>query len=388
MSIVLRRFRYTLFLILQVGVVLSAAVALALWPHAWRAVAVCTVGAVLASILCERIARRYLKSTLGRLRRAAEDVARAEGTRRIEIQPGRDFYKLVKAINQAADRLAEVSRHERALQQELRRRERLAFLGELAASVAHEVNNPLDGIQNCVRILRRCPDDPQRTEHMLDLIDDGLQRIELIVRRLLTLARQNVVRPSEAGIETIVDRAVESVRSKAEAAGVTIVRSNQAAIMVRADELLLEQVFVNLLTNAIDSMPDGGEVSIRISREPLPSGDGAGEAVWVRIADTGCGIPPDVMPHIFEPFYTTKQGGRGTGLGLAIAARIVEAHHGRIAAESPPGGGAVFSVCLPLLPRERAVRCTTTDSVLPDGRGSNQSFENAARRPTHFKSTE
>jgi signal transduction histidine kinase len=344
----LRGFRHTLFLILQVGVLLSAAAAWLIWPEAWRPIVVCALGAVIASIVCERIARHYLRTSLGRLRRTAEEISRSNGASQIDVQPGEDFYKLVKAINHVAHRLAEASEHERALQQELRRRERLAFLGELAATVAHELNNPLDGLQNCVRILRRSGDNPQRAEQMLELIDNGLQRIDLIVRRLLTLARENVVRPTDARISTIVDAAIETVRAKCDSAGITIHRDGQAADpRVRVDELLLEHVFLNLLTNAVDSMPGGGEIHVRVGCEAVPGSAGRSECIRVRIEDSGCGIPADAVPHIFEPFYTTKEGGRGTGLGLSIAARIVEAHHGMIHAEPRAGGGAVFTVRIP-----------------------------------------
>ncbi|MFQ5805764.1 MAG: sensor histidine kinase [Phycisphaerae bacterium] len=351
----LRGFRHTLFLLLQVGVVVSAGVALLLWPAAWRAVAVCLVGALLASLICERIARRYLRKTLGRLRRVADDLGRGRQPTAIEAHPGDDFYKLVSAINLVATRLAEASQEEQRLQDELRRRERLAFLGELAATVAHEVNNPLDGIQNCSRILRRSLRDPERAPQMLDLIDDGLGRIDLIVRRLLTLAREHVIRPVEARIRDIVEAALAASGTKFEDRGIRVRRQyagddDHASV----DPQLLEQVFVNVMLNAVDSMPQGGELTIVIRSEQRGlksekhSGHGS-DAICVEIADSGSGIAPEVLPHIFEPFYTTKAGGRGTGLGLAIAARIVDAHDGTVDVAVRPGGGTVFSIRIPAL---------------------------------------
>lgn len=349
-----RGFRHTLFLVLQVGCVASGVIAFLIWPGAWRAIAVCLAGALLASLICERIANRYLRRTLGQLRRIADDLGRGGQPTTLSVQPGEDFYKLVNAINLVAGRLAQANEEERRLHEELRRRERLAFLGELAATVAHEINNPLDGLQNCARILRRSQQDPQRSGQMLDLIDSGLARMEMIVRRLLTLAREHVIRPVEASVQRVVENALEASKTRIDGRGITVHRFYRTEnSLVSADPQLLEQVFVNLFLNAADSMSEGGKLTLTISRETRglktekrPEGC---EAVVVEVADTGVGIPEDVLPHIFEPFYTTKHGGRGTGLGLAIASRIVDAHEGVLDVTSRPGEGAAFHVRLPAL---------------------------------------
>lgn len=348
----LRGFRHTLFLLLQLGVLVSGGAAVAIWPDAWRAVLLCVAGSVVASWVCERIARRYLRHSLGTLRRAADAVSRGHPPDLLPAQPGDDFYKLVGAINQITNRLAELVREHQRLEDELRRRERLAFLGQLAASVAHEVNNPLDGVQNCLRILRRSADNPERTAQMIDLIDNGLTRIELIVRRLLALAREDAIRPEHCEIREILDGAVEAVKPRLTAAGVAAERAYaDCHAAIRADPLLLQQVFTNLLINAADSMPDGGRVTISARIEqapPLSDTDRRnGALVRVEVRDHGTGIASDVLPHIFEPFYTTKSDGRGTGLGLPIAARIVQAHRGTIDAHPGDDGGTTFIVRIP-----------------------------------------
>ena len=364
----LRGFRHTLFRSLQVAVVVSGGVALIFWPEAWRAIGVCLVGALLASLICERIASRYLRRTLGQLRRVADDLGRGrQPPITITTQPGDDFYKLVNAINTVANRLAQAAAEEQRLHEELRRRERLAFLGELAATVAHEVNNPLDGIQNCARILRRSSDDPNRATQMLDLIDDGLERIDLIVRRLLTLAREHVIRPVEARMRDVVEAALIASGAKLEGRGIRVRRQYESEDdRASVDPQLLEQVFVNVMLNAVDSMPGGGKLSIVIRSEPWGlkserSREGC-RAVCVEVADTGSGIAEDILPHIFEPFYTTKKGGRGTGLGLAIAARIVDAHDGVMDVVSREGVGTVFAVRIPALnacPHQESARAST-----------------------------
>jgi signal transduction histidine kinase len=350
----LRGFRHTLFLLLQLGIVLSGVIAWFVQPDAWRAIAICMAGVMIVVWICERLARRWLRSTVGRLRRVADDIGHGRPTATLPTSPGEDLYKLASAINLLATRLEESTKEEKRLQEQLRRTERLALLGELAASVAHEVNNPLDGIQSCTRILRRSTGDHERTRQMLDLIDSGLARIDLIVRRLLTLAREHVIRPAETRVADALEAAITAVARRIESRAVRLVRDYQTQDdRVMADALLLEQVFVNLMLNAVDSMPDGGELILRIRRQTTTAADSdqsqGAQTIRVDVADTGGGIPPDVLPHIFEPFYTTKTVGKGTGLGLPIAARIVDAHQGSLSVEPRPDGGTVFTVLIPAL---------------------------------------
>ncbi len=350
-----RRFRHKLLVLLQAGILLSGAAALAAQPSAWRAILICVLGSSLVAHVIGQVTRRYLGATLGRLRRVADDVGRGRPVATLDVRPGDDMYKLNAAINLLATRLTEASHEERRLHEELRRRERLALLGELAATVAHEVNNPLDGIQNCSRILRRSLDDPQRGPEMLDLIDSGLERIELIVRRLLTLAREHVIRPTDTRIAAVVEGAIEVIGPRITDRGIRIIRHfevDSASAMV--DRPLLEGVFVNLMLNAADSMPEGGEIMLTVRRAGVEPDHARGSQppadspeLCVEVADTGTGIPPDVLPHIFEPFFTTKTGGKGTGLGLAVAARIVDAHGGSLSVAPRDGGGTVFTVRIP-----------------------------------------
>lgn len=356
----LRGSRHKLIWSLAAGWLLSGGVALAIYPAAWGPITLVLAGTFLTVLICERFARRHLRRSLGRLRRLADALSRGQYAGTFHVPPGGDFYKLVNAINEAARRMNEARRKEARLQEELRRSERLAFLGELAASVAHEVNNPLDGIQNCARILRRSMDDPARARQMLDLIDGGLTRIETIVRRLLTLARHQVIRPEPRRLREVVDASLLLVREKLAVRHVALEREDHCDDdLVAVDPPLMEQVFVNLATNAIDSMEPGGRLRIctrcagdeevGASERDAAAPESGGRTTWlaVEVADTGCGIAPEALPHIFEPFFTTRAGGKGTGLGLPIAQRIVDAHHGAIRVRPREGGGTVFTVLLP-----------------------------------------
>jgi two-component system, NtrC family, sensor kinase len=357
---VFRRFRHKLLFLLLLGIGASGGLALALEPAAWPAVLLATFGSLSVAWACAWAMRRYLKSTVGRLRRAADDVASGRPIPVLPVQPGDDLYKLNAAINVLAEHLADAERQENQLRAELQQRERLAVLGELAASVAHEVNNPLDGVQNCARILRRALNDPQRSREMLDYIDGGLLRIELTVRRLLTLAREHVIKPSEARLAEVVSGAIEVVAAKLDGRPIRITCASQTDDdRALVDRPLLEGVFVNLLLNAADAMPAGGEIELTIQAardaEADPQAHAARPArLCVEVADRGGGIAPDVLPRIFEPFFSTKGGGRGTGLGLAIAARIVEAHEGSLTVRPREGGGSIFTVQVPAAHAHRA----------------------------------
>ncbi len=358
----LRRFRHRLFLLLQAGMLISGGVALAIEPQAWKPITICVGGCILAAIGCERLARTYLRATLGRLRRAAEDLGRGRSTDAMPVQPGDDLHKLITSINLVAGRLAEASEEEHRLQAALRQRERLAFLGELAASVAHEVNNPLDGVQNCARILRKSLDQPDRARQMLDLMDGGLERIEIIVRRLLTLARENVIRPEPVALRDVLQAAVELADVRIRGRDIRVeTRIESEDDRVPADRHLLAQVFSNLMLNAADSMAPGGTITARV-RQSTPADHAHSDresqhgrlepCVCVDIVDNGAGIAAEHLPHIFEPFYTTKTDGKGSGLGLAIAARIVDAHGGAILVDSRLNEGTRMTVRLPRRPAD------------------------------------
>jgi len=346
----LRGFRHTLFLLVQSGIVISAALAFLIYPEAARAIAICMAGGMVAVWLSERLARRWLRATLGRLRRLAEDIGQGRPTGALAVRKGDDLYKLVSAVNLLAARVEEITREEKRLQEQLRKTEQLALLGELAASVAHEINNPLDGIQSCTRILRRSLHDPARTDQMLNLIDSGLARIGLIVRRLLTLAREHVIRTVEVRARDVLESAIAAVANKLESGGIQVVRLYDADDdRVLADAQLLEQVFVNLILNATDAMSKGGTLTLttRLEHPAEIVPEAAPQILSVEVRDTGQGIPANLLPRIFEPFFTTKTAGKGTGLGLPIAARIVDAHRGTISVKPIKGGGTVFTVRLP-----------------------------------------
>lgn len=269
-------------------------------------------------------------------------LARGDLATCIDHPPDDDFLKLSDSVERVLNQLRENCREHERLRRQLTHSEKLALIGELAATVAHEVNNPLDGLQNSIRILRRGVDNPDQVRQLLDLMENGLYRIEMIMRRLLTMSRNEPLSPEPTRIETIVDDALMFAQPKLNRRRVELIRDLPESLpFAMADRLQMAQVLINLMINAADAMPNGGKLTIRCR-----SGD-YGRTLLLDVIDTGSGIAPEHLPHIFEPFYTTKSKGGGTGLGLAVVSRVVQAHGGSVEVESEMGKGTRFRISLP-----------------------------------------
>jgi signal transduction histidine kinase len=233
-------------------------------------------------------------------------------------------------------------------QEQLVRRERLAALGELAATVAHEVRNPLGAIANSLVALRRLvrPEGEAPVGQLLGIIDEEVQRLDALVRGLLDFTRPVEPRRSPQPLEAVVEGALVSVLRAGPCAHVTVVRDLEPGPPpVPVDGQQLHVALSNLLTNALQAMPEGGTLTVRLRHGPGPTG---ACRAHLTISDTGRGIPPELQARIFEPFFTTRAS--GTGLGLAIVRRIVDAHQGEVEVRSAPGQGTTFTVHLPCGP--------------------------------------
>ncbi len=229
--------------------------------------------------------------------------------------------------------------------------ERMASIGKMAAVVAHEVNNPLSGILTYAKLLRKWIGTGQ-TEHekrgeaieCLDLIATESRRCGDLIKNLLSLSRTAPLNMQATDLNVVIDRCLLLVRHQLELAGIELQLNLQANLpLVSCDPAQMEQVFIALIMNAIDAMPKGG--TLWLENRLIHVKDEA--EIEIRVRDDGTGIAPDIMPHIFEPFMTTKEDGHGTGLGLAIARGILERHQGRIEVESELGQGTTFTVTIP-----------------------------------------
>lgn len=217
---------------------------------------------------------------------------------------------------------------------------RLASLGKLASRVAHELNNPLDGILRYVNLALRVVEDmpDPKLKSYLSESRAGLMRMVQIIAELLEFSRVSDGAFEAVNINEIVEQAVKVTASNADASGVVVSADFQMQDMPLTSGSRLYQVCCNLIKNAIDVMPDGGRLSITTGL--------AGEDVVIRVADTGSGLP-DPPEKVFEAFFTTKEPGKGTGLGLAICRDFIEDMKGTISATPGDNGGAVFTVRVP-----------------------------------------
>jgi two-component system sensor histidine kinase HydH len=233
-------------------------------------------------------------------------------------------------------------REVRRLEAEVERRERLSVLGNLAAIVGHEVRNPLNAISMGLQRLRRefrPQGEPDEYARMMELMQGEVKRLNAIVEEFLSLARPVPLKLESVRVEELLREVTTLVGADAEGRGVHLsLHVPPDLLAVRLDPNHMKQVFLNLVMNAFDAMPHGGELTLGASASR--------DSATVTVEDTGRGIAPDLLPTIFEPYVTTKV--KGMGLGLAIARKIVEAHGGRIDVASRPGQGTRFAVVLPL----------------------------------------
>ncbi|MFL5321913.1 MAG: ATP-binding protein [Myxococcaceae bacterium] len=228
-------------------------------------------------------------------------------------------------------------------QQELVKRERLAALGELSAVVAHEVRNPLGVIFNSVASLRRSTPATEEAQMLLRIVNEEAERLNRMVSDLLDFARPSEARFQPERLEPILVGAVEAAARALPTSNVEVrVEPNASVPSVPVDAELIRQAVVNLVVNAVQAMPRGGHVTLRTSRAQRAGT----EVVRIDVADDGPGMPPEVAGQVFQPFFTTRAA--GTGLGLAVVKRIADAHRADVSVETQPGGGATFSLFLPL----------------------------------------
>jgi signal transduction histidine kinase len=260
-------------------------------------------------------------------------------TVRAPTRRGDEVAELADVFNRMMEEL-ETSREREKLQRaQLAHTEKMAAVGTLAAGVAHEVNNPLAGVLASIENIRDNPDDEEMRDRYLQLIADGLRRIERTVANLLNFSRPREIKLERTSINHNLRHVVELVDYQFRAAGVEVTMDfNSDPAYVEADHFQMEQLFLNLVLNALDAMREGGTLYLRTRVR--------GGRVIAEVRDNGHGIPAEIRDRIFDPFFTTREIGEGTGLGLAVSGSIVAAHGGRIELETALGRGTTFRVIM------------------------------------------
>jgi two-component system, NtrC family, sensor kinase len=312
------------------------------------------------------LARRSVVSPVTALVRGTQQIATGDLKLRVPVRAHDELGQLADSFNEMADSLAK-ARQERlqlleSLEQQVQERtaalaratdrmivsEKLSSLGRLAASVAHEINNPLAGILTYAKLLIRTLDDGQVSEReretalkRLRLIERETERCSAIVRNLLDFARERPLTISDVSINAALDEALTLVAHQAKLQDIELAKELGNVPLVSGDFGQLRQAFINIIINACDAMHRGGRLTIRTSLDPAAS------SVEVVVSDTGTGIPAAIRSKVLDPFFTTKE--KGTGLGLSVVYGIVERHGGTIEIESEEGAGTTVVIGLPVV---------------------------------------
>ena len=235
-------------------------------------------------------------------------------------------------------------RHVDRAHDELRQKEKMVGMGQLVAGIAHQIANPLDGMQNCLsRIGESVRGDPQLAEYVRMMVD-ALERIERTAKRVQAFAQPRGVTLQRTEVNTAVESMLQMLGSD-HGKNIHIETKLGKVPAVEGDPYTLQEVLFNLVANALAAMPSGGSLTLRTAVVSRPS-DGDPGTVAVEISDTGEGIPLELQDRVFEPFFTTRGDAGGTGLGLALSRMMISEMGGRIHVESAPGHGTTFSVIL------------------------------------------
>jgi signal transduction histidine kinase len=234
------------------------------------------------------------------------------------------------------------------LREELSQQERLAVAGQLTAAFAHEVGTPLNLVNSHLQLLQGQPDVSDRTRERLGVIHAQIERVGDIVRKMMDLTRRPGIQQEPVAMGPLVADLQRLWSPTLALHGVTFEWEAPEPCLLFVDRRQMEQLFINLVNNSVDAMPDGGQLRLEAQPDTAP-------ARWlIRLSDTGSGIPAELLAKVFKPMFTTKPEGRGTGLGLAICREIVRAHGGEIHIESEGGHGTTMRFSLPGVPFEPA----------------------------------
>ena len=310
------------------------------------------ISVVVASILSKRITDQ-----IDKLRKGADTISQGNLDYRLHINTGDEVEVLANQFNAMAAQLQEsyqtlekkVEERTRELkesQQAMVQQEKMVGIGQLAAGIAHELNTPLGTIIGYAQMLREdlsVHPTANGSLHDVDEIIEQSGRCRDLVKNLLNFSRRSTTEKSDASVNAIVGKILSLVEHDFEMKGVRIRTSLDSSLPpTKVNENEIAQVVLNLASNAVDSMPTGGELHIRTFHE------GDSDRVCIEVSDTGIGINETDRNRVFEPFFTTKEVGKGTGLGLSICYKIVENHLGTLEFDSIPGEGTTFRVYLPV----------------------------------------
>ncbi|MGE0791421.1 MAG: sensor histidine kinase [Sandaracinaceae bacterium] len=313
----------------------------------WRVI-VATLLTIFACALFTHLASRWFVSApLARIVDKIRSVGEGELLSPLDVPHDDELGTVARELNQMSARLGE-ARAEAAREtaekiaavEQLRHADRLSTVGTLSAGIAHELGTPLNVIAARAKMIERGESEGAEIPEDAKVIREQAERVTHIIRQLLDFSRPRPARRSEVDLRELLDSVLALLRPHAKARGVVLSLAAGEPFALALDEGQLTQVMTNLVMNAIQAQPDGGEVVVSLERR--------GEHVEVRVVDRGPGVPAELRDRIFEPFFTTKEVGAGTGLGLSVVLGLVRDHGGDITVEAREPTGACFVVTLPL----------------------------------------
>lgn len=300
------------------------------------------VGAGFAVLLYQAVSR-----PLAKLREGTKEIAKGNWKVKLSIAKPQELAELAQSFESMADSLS-------ALQAQVVQMDRMSAVGTLAGGVAHEINNPLSGVLGQAQLLleKMSPQDPNRAN--VEKIERAAQKCRKIVKGLLDFSRPQDYSFSAVEVDSLIASAISFCESEILSLGIELRWERNSELpplpKIWASPQHLQQVFLNILTNAMQAMPEGGTLSIKTEMLSLSERN----FIEISFSDTGIGIAPEDLPRIFDPFFTTKEVGKGTGLGLTISYGIIQQHSGEILVESEgKGRGATFRVRIPVAREEK-----------------------------------
>jgi two-component system NtrC family sensor kinase len=250
---------------------------------------------------------------------------------------GDEIGRLITRFGELCERLDKAQRDLDKTMQQAFYSEKMASLGQLTAGIAHEINNPLGGLLNCVKTMQEEPENLELHNRYIPLLEKGLRRIEHIMRQLLNFGRKAPLTFSKVNVDEIIRECFELLEYRLRNITLTLDLHLHESHCI--DVEALRQIIVNTALNSIQAMPEGGSLTVRTKRTHT--------RMVITVQDTGTGIDPLIMNKIFDPFFTTKEVGEGTGLGLAVTYSLVQQMGGSIEVESELGKGTAFTISLP-----------------------------------------
>lgn len=294
------------------------------------------VGIAVTHVLIRRIVMPISDITM-----AAQQIGEGNLDTRVKVSSKDEIGKLGHTFNLMASKLKKANEDLENVQEQLVEARKMASIGHFASGVAHEINNPLGGALNCTRTLLSSPGIKEEKRQYLELILKALIRIESVIKQLLTFSIQRKIETRPVKIDDVVKETLEFMEHRLREQKVRLANELPSSLPeIMADPSQLQQVFMNIIKNALDAMPSGGKLSIKATATD--------STIIMEFIDTGYGIKKEDIPRIFDPFFTTKEIGKGVGLGLAVSYGIIQQHAGVMLVKSKQGEGTIVSILLPI----------------------------------------